>query len=213
MLSYEMAISPKYRKAKNRLNKRLIVKKIKMSENERSLGSGMKSFIKNIDNLNQNEPGGEEENPQNNEISFCSELSAILKDLSNEYHYLCLKWHTFPYIEIIDKNTIKYRCQCIEKEKETKKDKVIDKEKDKEEESSKIMKIKDLINNIKDEKNKNDNEIIGLICDKHKKKFSNFCSNCRENICENCFELHFQRKCKCDIFFSLFIIMTVIKRH
>ena len=182
-----------------------------MSEEERSLNSTMKSYLNNLDNMNNNIPNKGKENQKLNETSLKSELSEILKDLNNIYHYICRKCHTFPYIEIIDKNTIKYKCQCKKKEKEeekeTKKDKEIIKETNeeekKEEESSKIMKIKDLINNIKKEKKENDEEIQGLICDKHGEEFRYYCSDCRENICKDCCELHFKTKpCECafDVF-------------
>ena len=114
----------------------------KMSENNRSLGSGMKSVIKHIDdNLNQSGSDEENKNQQSDELPFISELSEIEKDKKITYHYICPKCQTFPYIDIIDKNTIKKRCQCFEKEKEkdeekeTKKDQKIDKEKDEEKES------------------------------------------------------------------------------
>ena len=182
-----------------------------MSEEERSLNSTMKSYLNNLDNMNNNIQNKGKENQKLNETSLKSELSEILKDLNNIYHYICRKCHTFPYIEIIDKNTIKYKCQCKKKEKEeekeTKKDKEIIKETNeeekKEEESSKIMKIKDLINNIKKEKKENDEEIQGLICDKHGEEFRYYCSDCRENICKDCCELHFKTKpCECafDVF-------------
>ena len=178
-----------------------------MSENNRSLSSGRKSFIKNINNLNQSGPDEENKNQQSDELPFISELSEIEKDKKITYHYICPKCQTFPYIDIIDKNTIKKRCQCFEKEKEkdeekeTKKDQKIDKEKVEEKESSKIMKIKDLINEIKNENNKNDKKIMGLLCDKHKLEFRYYCSSCRKNICKDCCELHFKTKeCMCDFF-------------
>ena len=45
-----------------------------MSENERSLNSGMKSYINNLDDRNNNEPDKGKENQKINETSFKLEL-------------------------------------------------------------------------------------------------------------------------------------------
>ena len=114
----------------------------------------------------------------NNEISFNLDTTGILKDVNNiNQHYLCQKCFTFPYIEIITENEIRYRCLCTKEEKE----------------GSKIIKIKDLINqitNFVDKKDNNINKKEGLICSKHGQEFRYYCSKHLKNICKNCCESH-----------------------
>ena len=136
----------------------------------------------NTDTLNLYETDKGEDIQTDNDISFELELTKILKEIDDNYHYLCPKCSTFPCIEILDQNTIKYRCLCMKNGKE----------------KEKIMKIKDLINKIKNEENTNEKEINGLICERHKQEFRYYCPNCRKNICKDCCESHFQKKCKYD---------------
>ena len=62
----------------------------------------------------------------------------------------------------------------------------------------KIIKIKDLINeitNYENEKNINTiNKKKSLECKRHKKEFRYYCSNCRRNICKDCLEYHINQK-------------------
>jgi surface protein len=137
----------------------------------------------NTDTLNLDETNKGEENQTSDDISFNLELTEILKEIDDNYHYLCRKCFTFPKIEIIDQNTIKYRCLCLKKGKEK-------------EEKEEIMKIKDLINKIKNEENINNKELKGLICNEHEQEFRYYCPDCRMHICKDCCESHFQKKCK-----------------
>ena len=128
-----------------------------------------------------------EETPIDNEISFNSDLPAILKDFNNNNHYICPNCLLFPYIEIITENEIKYRCGCTKEEKE----------------GSKIIKIKDQINkitNFEEKKYKNIKKNKGLICSIHEQEFRYYCTNCHENICKNCCESHLNKKCKLIVF-------------
>ena len=68
------------------------------------------------------------------------------------------------------------------------------------EEKEEIMKIKDLINKIKNEENINNKELKGLICNEHEQEFRYYCTNCHENICKNCCESHLNKKCKLIVF-------------
>ena len=85
----------------------------------------------------------------------------------------------FPYIEITNKNEIMYRCRCTKKIKGKKK----------------IIKIKDLINEITNFDNNNIkiNENKGLICMKHKQEFRYYCTYCHKNICKDCCEIHINK--------------------
>ena len=80
----------------------------------------------------------------------------MLKDNKNQNknHYRCPKCFFFPYIQIIDKNKVNYICKCTDRK-------------------GKQIKIKDLINEIKDyeKNNKNINERNELRCSQHKHKF------------------------------------------
>ena len=121
-----------------------------------------------------------EENLINNEISFNLEITELLKDDNNNKHYQCPKCLLFPYIEINNKNEIIYRCRCTKKVKGKKK----------------IIKIKDLINEITNFDNNNNikiNENKGLICKKHKQEFRYYCTYCHKNICKDCCEIHINK--------------------
>jgi len=124
----------------------------------------------------------------NNEISFNLDTTGILKDVNNiNQHYLCQKCFTFRYIEIITENEIRYRCECTKQEKE----------------GSKIIQIKDLINqitNFVDKKDNNINKKEGLICSKHGQEFRYYCSKHLKNICKNCCESHLNEMCKLIVF-------------
>ena len=124
----------------------------------------------------------------NNEISFNLDTTGILKDVNNiNQHYLCQKCFTFLYIEIITENEIRYRCECTKQEKE----------------GSKIIQIKDLINqitNFVDKKDNNINKKEGLICSKHGQEFRYYCSKHLKNICKNCCESHLNEMCKLIVF-------------
>ena len=154
----------------------------KIEEKEASDMFGVINY-NNQDTLNLYETNQGEENQISNETPFNLEVSGILKEVDDNYHYLCPKCLTFPKIEIISQNTIKYRCLCIGKGKEK-------------EEKEEIMKIKDLIKEIKNEKNINNKEIKGLICNEHKQEFRYYCPDCGMNICKDCCESHFQKKCR-----------------
>ena len=56
----------------------------------------------NTDTLNLDETNKGEENQTSDDISFNLELTEILKEIDDNYHYLCSKCFTFPKIEIID---------------------------------------------------------------------------------------------------------------
>ena len=56
----------------------------------------------NTDTLNLDETNKGEENQTSDDISFNLELTEILKEIDDNYHYLCRKCFTFPKIEIID---------------------------------------------------------------------------------------------------------------
>jgi len=120
-----------------------------------------------------------ENNTVNNEIPFKLDMTNILKEYkNNNNHYRCPKCLFFPYIEIIDKNELKYMCKCNKFER-------------------KIIKIKDLINKItnhEEEKNTNINKKKELECSKHKQEFRYYCTNCHINICKDCCESHINQK-------------------
>ena len=120
--------------------------------------------------------------PNNNSINieapFNSDTTAILKDYKNNNHYSCPKCLFFPFIQIINKNEIRYICKCTKRE-------------------GKIIKIKDLIKeitNIEDKENKNLLKNKELKCNKHKHKFRYYCINCHINICRECCESHLKEK-------------------
>ena len=130
----------------------------------------------------------------NNEPSFDLDDTYILKDNdNNNNHYRCPKCLFFPYIEIIDKNEIKYICKCTKGER-------------------KKVKIKELINeitNFKDEKNNNKE----LKCSKHNQEFRYYCTNCNINICKECCEFHLNKKHDFIIFdFNNYDIRNKIKK-
>ena len=158
-----------------------------MDEKSNSRIFGMINY--DLDTLSFNEDDTED-TPinNNNEISFNLDTTGILKDVNNiNQHYLCQKCFTFPYIEIITENEIRYRCGCTKEEKE----------------GSKIIKIKDLINqitNFVDKKDNNINKKEGLICSKHGQEFRYYCSKHLKNICKNCCESHLNEMCKLIVF-------------
>ena len=151
----------------------------------------------NTDTLNLDETNKGEENQTSDDISFNLELTEILKEIDDNYHYLCRKCFTFPKIEIIDQNTIKYRCLCLKKGKE----------------KEEIMKIKDLINKIKNEENINNKELKGLICNEHEQEFRYYCPDCRMHICKDCCESHFQKKCKYHFVVFDFNNMILVRKQ
>ena len=109
---------------------------------------------------------------------FSSDIPAILKDNNISDHYRCPKCLFFPYIQIINNNEIKYNCKCTKG-------------------FGKIIKIKGLINDIKNfekEKNKNINKNKELKCNKHKQEFRYYCTDCHINICKDCCEFHLKKK-------------------
>ena len=106
-----------------------------------------------------------EKSSTNNQTPFISDIAAILRDNKTNSHYQCLKCFFFPYIQIKNKNEINYICKCTGTK-------------------GKIIKIKDLINqitNFEDKKNKNI-ENNKLICTKHNHKFRYYCIVCHINI-------------------------------
>ena len=158
-----------------------------MDEKSNSRIFGMINY--DLDTLSFNEDDTEDiPINNNNEISFNLDTTGILKDVNNiNQHYLCQKCFTFPYIEIITENEIRYRCVCSKEEKE----------------GSKIIKIKDLINqitNFVDKKDININKKEGLICSKHGQEFRYYCSKHLKNICKNCCESHLNEMCKLIVF-------------
>ena len=130
------------------------------------------------------ESNDEEDSLINNE-PFISDMTVILKDNNNDnFHYRCKKCLFFPIIKFINNTEIKYYCKCNKAK-------------------AKIMKIKDLLNeikNFKDEKNTNINEKKELKCSKHEKKFRYYCKDCHKNICKDCCEFHLNKKHKFIIF-------------
>ena len=109
---------------------------------------------------------------ESNDISFNTELSAILKDNNDNNDYRCNGCLLFPYIEIKDKNTMNYICRCNDFKR-------------------KQIAIKDFLNNkISFQKKKTKDNIYQLKCVNHNKKFRYYCSNrsCRRNICKKCCE-------------------------
>ena len=164
-------------------------------ENEEEEKSGIYGMLNNndFDNCLFDESNDDEEDSlTNNNEPFISDITAILKDNNNNnFHYYCKKCLFFPIIEFINSNEIKYYCKCNK-------------------EKAKIMKIKDLLNeikNFKDGKNININENKELKCRKHKKKFRYYCKDCHKNICKDCCEFHLNKKHKFIIFdFNNFII-------
>ena len=158
-----------------------------MDEKSNSRISGMINY--DLDTLSFNEDDTEDiPINNNNEISFNLDTTGILKDVNNiNQHYLCQKCFTFPYIEIITENEIRYRCVCTKEEKE----------------GSKIIKIKDLINqitNFVDKKDNNINKKEGLICSKHGQEFRYYCTKHLKNICKKCCESHLNGMCKLIVF-------------
>ena len=154
-----------------------------MEEDEEKKNSFYGQINDGFDTLQFDQSDEMEEGPINNDISFNLDITGILKDDNNDIHYRCPKCFLFPYIEIINKNEIQYRCKCTKEEKG----------------GVKIIKIKDLINkftNFGDEKNKNinKNKDKGLICIKHKQEFRYYCRDCHRNICKDCCEYHINKK-------------------
>ena len=154
-----------------------------MEEDEEKKNSFYGQINDGFDTLHFDQSDEMEEGPINNDISFNLDITGILKDDNNDIHYRCPKCFLFPYIEIINKNEIQYRCKCTKEEKG----------------GVKIIKIKDLINkftNFEDENNKNinKNKDKGLICIKHKQEFRYYCRDCHRNICKDCCEYHINKK-------------------
>ena len=59
----------------------------------------------------------EDKNSKKNKITSNLKDTDILKENYINYHYLCLKCHFFPYIQISNKNEIYYTCGCTKREK------------------------------------------------------------------------------------------------
>ena len=108
------------------------------------------------------------ENENENDITFHLDIPAILKDNKDNRDYRCNNCLFFPYIEIINKNTMNYICVCSNFE-------------------GKKIAIEDFINNITNCQKKNDN-IFQLKCNTHKEEFRYYCTKCRKNICKECCE-------------------------
>ena len=124
----------------------------------------------------------EDKNSKKNKITSNLKDTDILKENYINYHYLCLKCHFFPHIQISNKNEIYYTCGCTKREK-------------------KLISIKEFINNRIGYITQIDNKVLkglpknkGLRCNQHNHKFSYYCKKCHINICKDCCIFHLNEK-------------------
>ena len=118
-------------------------------------------------------------NASKNNTPFNSDIESIPIS-EKQYHYICTECKKFPFIEFCkDLKNIKYTCRCV---------------------NNKKILIKDLVDKIKENfelpvifpsereiPEVNNNDIDGLLCKEHNKKYEYFCTTCLTNICKNCY--------------------------
>ena len=108
---------------------------------------------------------------------------------ASEFHYLCKKCNSFPIIQFINNEYIRYSCNCKEN-----KNIIISLNEIFNKSNNFLCNIKStefLYLSYESENNKEKEENIGLFCNIHKyKKFKYYCIKCNKNLCKKCCEEH-----------------------